>query len=233
MSGRDFNPESLAILHRGGENSGIAHAPRERTLGLRLPEFLPIRRGGGEFWDLQSPEAPRPSAVDVIGGRRAAAFQSRGGWRSGLRFAAVAASSPGRSAPPPPPTRKMAARLLPPRCYWLFRALATPSGFPAGRLAKALGAASRFSQVAESKSPESKFPEKSAKWEELVMASSSVEELLNPEHLQDLGGNQASLLITRWSHLASRLKLDHQEIRRDMRFQQLLRHTYKEENHTE
>ncbi|KAK9395973.1 protein TBRG4 [Crotalus adamanteus] len=158
-----------------------------------------------------------------------------GGWRSGPRFAAAA---PGEGLLQLLPGR-MAARLVP-RCYWLCRTFGL-SGLPAGHWAQPPGSAwpplaSRrtaynLSQVADKlpvKEPESKAPEMSARWEELVLASSSVEELLSPDRLQDLGGHRASLLITRWSHLASRLKLDPQEILKDQRFQELLHHTYKE-----
>uniref|UniRef100_A0A8C6YFV9 Uncharacterized protein n=1 Tax=Naja naja TaxID=35670 RepID=A0A8C6YFV9_NAJNA len=142
---------------------------------------------------------------------------------------------------PPLPCRlpsKMAARLMH-RWYWLYRTF-SPLGHQAGLLSQAPWSnrppfASRttynLSQVADRfsvKELESKTPEKSTRWDDLIMASSSVEELLAPEHLHNIGGNQAALLITRLSHLASQLKLDHEDILKDKRFQHLLHHTYKE-----
>ncbi|KAG8138632.1 putative Protein TBRG4 protein [Naja naja] len=132
----------------------------------------------------------------------------------------------------------MAARLMH-RWYWLYRTF-SPLGHQAGLLSQAPWSnrppfASRttynLSQVADRfsvKELESKTPEKSTRWDDLIMASSSVEELLAPEHLHNIGGNQAALLITRLSHLASQLKLDHEDILKDKRFQHLLHHTYKE-----
>ncbi|ETE60467.1 Protein TBRG4, partial [Ophiophagus hannah] len=132
----------------------------------------------------------------------------------------------------------MAARLMH-RWYWVYRTF-SPLGHQAGPLSQATWSnrppfASRttynLSQVADRfsvKELESKTPEKSTRWDDLIMASSTMEELLAPEHLHNISGNQAALLITRLSHLASQLKLDHEDILKDKRFQQLLHHTYKE-----
>ncbi|XP_026544813.1 FAST kinase domain-containing protein 4 [Notechis scutatus] len=132
----------------------------------------------------------------------------------------------------------MAARLMHRWC-WLYRTV-SPLGHQAGPLSQApwsnrppfaLRTTYNLSQVADRfsvKELESKTPEKSPRWDDLIMVSSSVEELLAPEHLHDITGNQAALLITRLSHLASQLKLDHKDILKDKRFQQLLHHTYKE-----
>ncbi|XP_013929826.1 PREDICTED: protein TBRG4-like [Thamnophis sirtalis] len=132
----------------------------------------------------------------------------------------------------------MAARLMH-RCYWLCRTF-SPLALQAGQLTNAMRPSRppfapmttyNLSQVADNlcaKELEGKPPEKPTRWEDLIMASSSVEELLSPEHLQDLSGNQAALMITRLSHLASQLKLDHADILKDKRFQQLLHRTYKE-----
>ncbi|XP_026578361.1 FAST kinase domain-containing protein 4 [Pseudonaja textilis] len=132
----------------------------------------------------------------------------------------------------------MAARLMHRWC-WLYRTVSS-LGHQAGPLSQApwskrppfaLRTTYNLSQVADRfsvKELESKTPEKPPRWEDLIMVSSSMEELLAPEHLHDISGNQAALLITRLSHLASQLKLDHKAILKDKRFQQLLHHTYKE-----
>ncbi|XP_070583326.1 FAST kinase domain-containing protein 4 isoform X2 [Erythrolamprus reginae] len=132
----------------------------------------------------------------------------------------------------------MAARLM--YRWYLFCRTVSPLGLQAGWLTKA-GQSNRspfasmttynLSQVADNlsvKELESKPLEKPTRWEDLIMASSSIEELLSPEHLQDLGGNHAAFMITRLSHLASQQKLDHQNILNDNRFKQLLYLTYKE-----
>ncbi|XP_058037797.1 FAST kinase domain-containing protein 4 [Ahaetulla prasina] len=171
-------------------------------------------------------------ARDVIEGRRGASFRAAADVRAtGGGQSSLCDGGPGKIP------SKMAARLMH-RWYWLCRTF-SPLGLQAGQLTKAMRSSRppyvsmttyNLSQVADIsvKEAESKPLEKPTRWEDLIMASSSVEELLSPEHLQDLGGNQAALMITRLSHLASQLKLDHEEILKDKRFQALLHRTYKE-----
>ncbi|XP_007432470.1 FAST kinase domain-containing protein 4 [Python bivittatus] len=132
----------------------------------------------------------------------------------------------------------MAARLMH-RWYWLCRVF-SPLGIQTGQLMKATGSARppfasmttcNLSQAVDKlsmKELENKPLEKSTRWEDLIVASSSVEELLCSENLHNINGKQAALMITHLSHLVSKLKLDHEVIVKDKRFQQLLYHTYRE-----
>ncbi|XP_063159298.1 FAST kinase domain-containing protein 4 [Candoia aspera] len=132
----------------------------------------------------------------------------------------------------------MAARLMH-RWSWLCRVF-SPSGIQAGQLVKATGSARpRFasmttcslSQVADKlpvKELGNRPLEKSTRWEDLVLASSSVEEVLCEENLRNVSGKQAALMIAHLSHLVAKLKLDREVVLKDERFRQLLYQTYKE-----